>query len=191
MRNFPSRIAPSLFMAALASAMALPAAAQAPAPAAPAAGPACRHNVGMVVSLTGPAGRFGQAASKSVELAFADLNRAAGAAGIAGCQLVHEVRDSQSQGAVAVDQARQLVDLRKVPVIIGSIISSDSIPMATSVTANAGVVQVSPASSSPTLTRLANEGQTKGWFFRTITSDALQGTAAAKYALDSGLRELA
>ena len=173
----------SLLVLALAAATALPAFAQ--------TAPACRHTVGMVVSLTGPAGRFGQAASKSVELAFRDLNAAAGPAGIAGCQLAHEVRDSQSQGAVAVDQARQLVDLRKTPVIIGSIISSDTIPMATSVTAPAGVVQVSPASSSPTLTRMANEGQTKGWFFRTITSDALQGTAAAKYALDQGLREMA
>ena len=36
-----------------------------------------------------------------------------------------------------------------------------------------------------------NEGQSKGWFFRTITSDALQGTAAAKYAIDQGLRNLA
>src|SRR5687767_4331329 len=106
----------SLAVLALASVTALPAFAQAPS---------CRHTIGMVVSLTGPAGRFGQAASKSAELALRDLNAAAGNAGIAGCQLVHEVRDSQSQGAVAVDQARQLVDLRKTPVIVGSIISSD------------------------------------------------------------------
>lgn len=45
--------------------------------------PSCTHNVGMVVSLTGAAGRFGQAASKSVELAFGELNKAAGAQGIA------------------------------------------------------------------------------------------------------------
>ena len=153
--------------------------------------PSCTHNVGMVVSLTGAAGRFGQAASKSVELAFGELNKAAGAQGIAGCRLAFEVRDAQSQGAVAVDQARQLVDLKKVPALIGGIISSVSIPVVTSVTAPAGVVQISPASTSPTLTRLANEGTTKGWFFRTITSDALQGTAAAKYAMDQGMRTLA
>ncbi|MFM7341127.1 MAG: ABC transporter substrate-binding protein, partial [Betaproteobacteria bacterium] len=94
-------------------------------------------------------------------------------------------------GTVAVDQARQLVDLRKTPAIIGGIISSVSIPMVTSVTAPAGVVQISPASSSPTLTRMAAAGETKGWFFRTITSDALQGTAAAKHAMDQGLRNLA
>jgi branched-chain amino acid transport system substrate-binding protein len=152
--------------------------------------PSCTHTVGMVVSLTGAAGRYGQAASKSVELAFNDLNKAAGAAGIAGCKLAFDVRDAQSQGSVAVDQARQLVDLKKVPAIIGGIISSVSIPMVTSVTAPAGVVQISPASSSPSLTKLALEGKTGGWFFRTITSDALQGTAAAKYALDQGMKSL-
>ena len=149
------------------------------------------HTVGMVVSLTGPAGRFGQAAAKSVELAFNELNAAAGAQGIAGGRLAFDLRDAQSQGSVAVDQARQLVDLRRVPAIIGGIISSVSIPIVTSVTGPAGVVQISPASSSPTLTRMAAEGQTRGWFFRTITSDALQGTAAARYAMDQGLRRLA
>lgn len=149
---------------------------------------ACTTTIGMVVSLTGPAGRFGQAASKSAELAFRDINEAGGAA---GCALALDLRDAQSQGTVAVDQARQLVDLRRVPAIIGGIISSVSIPILTSVTANAGVVQISPASSSPTLTRIASEGQSKGVFFRTITSDALQGVAAAKYAIDQNMKELA
>jgi ABC-type branched-subunit amino acid transport system substrate-binding protein len=157
----------------------------------PAQAQGATHNVGVVVSLTGPAGRFGQAAAKSVELAFNELNAAAGAEGIAGGRLAFDLRDAQSQGSVAVDQARQLVDLRRVPAIIGGIISSVSIPILTSVTAQAGVVQISPASSSPTLTRLGNEGQSRGWFFRTITSDALQGTAAARYAMDQGLRRLA
>ena len=152
--------------------------------------PACTHTVGMVVSLTGAAGRFGQAASKSVELAFNELNKAAGAGGLAGCKLAFDLRDAQSQGSVAVDQARQLVDLKRVPAIIGGIISSVSIPILTSVTGPAGVVQISPASTSPTLTKLGNEGKSNGWFFRTITSDALQGTAAAKYAMDQGINDL-
>jgi len=92
---------------------------------------------------------------------------------------------------VGVDQARQLVDLKRVPAIIGSIISSVSIPIMTAVTAPAGVVQISPASSTPSFTKLAMEGKTKGWFFRTITGDSLQGTAAAKYALDEGMKTLA
>jgi branched-chain amino acid transport system substrate-binding protein len=150
----------------------------------------CANTVGMVVSLTGAAGRYGQAASKSVELAFQDLNMAAGAQGIAGCKLAFDLRDDQSQGSVGVDQARQLVDLKKVPAIIGSVISSVTVPIVTSVTAPAGVVQISPASSTPSLTKLAVLGKTNGWFFRTITGDALQGTAAAEYALDNRMKAL-
>jgi branched-chain amino acid transport system substrate-binding protein len=149
---------------------------------------ACTHTFGSVMELTGPAGRFGQAASKSIELALRDLN-AAGT--FAGCALAVDIRDSQSQGTVAVDQAKQLVDVRRVPALIGGIISAVSIPIITSVTAPAGVVQISPASSSPTLTQLGRDNRTQGWFFRTITSDALQGVAAAKYALDSGIRRVA
>ncbi len=121
-------------------------------------------------------------------MAFRDINQAGGAA---GCDLTMDVRDSQSQGNVAVDQATQLVNVENVPVIIGGIISSVTIPILTSVTAPAGVVQISPAASSPTLTTMARDGKTNGYFFRTITSDALQGTAAAKYAIDQGLKKLA
>jgi branched-chain amino acid transport system substrate-binding protein len=148
----------------------------------------CTVEVGLVMELTGPAGPYGQAGAKSVEMAFRDINEAGGAA---GCKLVTDTRDSQSQGTVAVDQANQLVNVKGVPVVIGGIISSVSVPILTSVTAPAGVVQVSPASSSPTLTRMAEEGKTNGYFFRTITSDALQGTAAAKYAINQGLTKLA
>src|SRR5271163_3076174 len=148
----------------------------------------CTITVGLVMELTGPAGEYGQAGAKSVEMAFRDLNDAGGAR---GCKLVADIRDSQSQGAIAVDAANQLVQLKKVPVIIGGIISSVSIPILTSVTGPAKIVQVSPASSSPTLTSLGREGKTNGMFFRTITSDALQGTAAAKYALDQGFKKIA
>ncbi len=155
----------------------------------PAAAQGCDVTVGLVMELTGPAGAYGQAGAKAVEMAFRDFNEAGGFGD--GCKIKADTRDSQSQGNVAVDQATQLVNIGKVPVVIGGIISSVSIPILTSVTAPAGVVQVSPASSSPTLTALSEDGKTNGVFFRTITSDALQGTAAAKYAIDQGLKKLA
>jgi ABC-type branched-subunit amino acid transport system substrate-binding protein len=148
----------------------------------------CQVTVGVVMELTGPAGEYGQAGAKSVEMAFRDLNDAGGPH---GCKLLADTRDSQSQGTLAVDAANQLVQLKKVPVIIGGIISSVSIPILTSVTGPGKIVQISPASSSPTLTTLGREGKTNGMFFRTITSDALQGTAAAKYALDQGFKKIA
>src|SRR5580704_19774689 len=119
----------------------------------------CTITVGVVMELTGPAGEYGQAGAKSVEMAFRDINDAGG---IRGCKLITDTRDSQSQGNVAVDVATQLVQVKKVPVLIGGIISSVSIPILTSVTAAAGVVQVSPASSSPTLTELGRQGKTNG-----------------------------
>ena len=149
----------------------------------------CDVTIGLVMELTGPAGEYGQAGAKSVEMAFRDINDAGGV--IDGCKLVTDTRDSQSQGNIAVDAATQLVQVKKVPVIIGGIISSVSIPILTSVTGPAKVVQVSPASSSPTLTALGRDGKTNGMFFRTITSDALQGVAAAKYALDQGFKKIA
>jgi branched-chain amino acid transport system substrate-binding protein len=148
----------------------------------------CDITVGLVMELTGPAGEYGQAGAKSVEMAFRDLNDAGG---VAGCKIVTDTRDSQSQGTVAVDVATQLVQVKKVPVIIGGIISSVSIPILTSVTAPAKIPQVSPASSSPTLTKLGRDGKTNGVFFRTITSDALQGMAAAKFAIDQGIKKVA
>jgi len=148
----------------------------------------CKVTVGLVMELTGPAGEYGQAGAKSVEMAFRDINDAGG---VLGCDLVTDTRDSQSAGNIAVDAATQLVQVKKVPILIGGIISSVSIPILTSVTAPAKIVQISPASSSPTLTALARDGKTNGIFFRTITSDALQGVAAAKYAIDSGFKKLA
>ena len=103
----------------------------------------CDITIGLVLELTGEAGAYGQAGAKAVEMAFKDFNDAGG---VNGCKIVTDTRDSQTQGNVAVDQATQLVNIKKVPVIIGGIISPMSIPMLTSVTAPAGVVQVSPAS---------------------------------------------
>ena len=149
---------------------------------------ACETRIGVVMELTGPAAAYGQAGAKSVEMAFRDINAAGGAA---GCTLVADTRDSQSQGTLAVDAAKQLVEVEHVPALIGGIISSTTIPILTAVTAPAKVVQVSPAATSPTLTELGKQGKTNGIFFRTITSDALQGVAAAQYALDLGIKKLA
>src|SRR3984885_15568714 len=71
----------------------------------------CTITVGLVMELTGPAGEYGQAGAKSVEMAFRDLNDAGGPH---GCKLVADTRNSQSQGALAVDAANQLVTLKKV-----------------------------------------------------------------------------
>ena len=158
------------------------------ASAAPALAADCDITIGLVMELTGPAGEYGQAGAKSVEMAFRDINDAGG---VARLQARHRhARQPEPGQRRRRCRRRSWSRSRRCRSIIGGIISSVSIPILTSVTAPAGVVQVSPASSSPTLTALGREGKTNGVFFRTITSDALQGTAAAKYALDQGFKKL-
>ena len=108
--------------------LSLAAAALAPSLAA-AQTPSCAHTVGVVVELTGAAGRFGQAAAKSVELAFRELNEGgAGGSPAAGSPSTCATRRARARSRST--QARQLVDLKQVPAIIGGIISSVSIPIA-------------------------------------------------------------
>ncbi|TIT90483.1 MAG: amino acid ABC transporter substrate-binding protein, partial [Mesorhizobium sp.] len=63
--------------------------------ASPAHAANCKITVGLVMELTGPAGEYGQAGAKSVEMAFRDINDAGG---VRGCDLATDTRDSQSQG---------------------------------------------------------------------------------------------
>src|SRR3546814_20750336 len=69
--------------------------------------------------------------------------------------------------------------------------SGVSAAILTSVTAPSKVVLISPSSTAPTFTKLAKEGKTGGYWFRTTPSDALQGVAMAKVALDSGFKKVA
>jgi len=148
----------------------------------------CTTDIGVLMELTGPAGKFGQGGVKAVELALRDLDEAGG---VGACRLRAQIRDSQSQAAVGVDMARQLVDIHHVPAIIGAVISSVTLPVLTSVTAPAGVVQIATGSTSPTLTELGRSGKSRGVFFRMITSDALQGVAVAGLAAELGFKNVA
>src|SRR4029450_7993260 len=54
--------------------------------------------VGLVMELTGPAGEYGQAGAKSVEMAFRDINDAGGV--IDGCKLITATRARHTHGNV-------------------------------------------------------------------------------------------
>jgi branched-chain amino acid transport system substrate-binding protein len=54
----------------------------------------CDITIGVVMELTGPAGEYGQAGAKSVEMAFRDFNDAGG---IGGCKLVTDRPRAMSQ----------------------------------------------------------------------------------------------
>ncbi len=149
--------------------------------AAPVQAQNCTITIGIIISQTGAMASIGQQMAKSGLFAVKQINDAGG---VNGCTLKGDLRDDQTQASVAVDQAKQLVDISRVPVLVGSITSAASLAMLTSVTVPSKIVQITPASSSPTFTQLAKEGKTEGRFFRTFTSDALGAVAAAKVAYD-------
>jgi branched-chain amino acid transport system substrate-binding protein len=149
--------------------------------AAPAGAQTCTITIGIIISQTGAMASIGQQMAKSAQFAVKQINDAGG---VNGCALRGDLRDDQTQPSVAVDQAKQLVDIGRVPLIVGSITSAASLAMLTSVTVPSKIVQITPASSSTSFTQLAKEGKTEGRFFRTFTSDALGAVAAAKVAYD-------
>ncbi len=148
----------------------------------------CTTTIGSVMSLTGSLGALGQEIAKGAQLAIADLNAAGG---VNGCQLELSLLDDQTSPSVGVDAARKLVDVQQVPAIVGALSSGVSAAILTSVTAGSNVVQISPASTSPMFTELAEQGKTHGYWFRTCPSDALQGVAMAKLATDAGIKKVA
>ena len=150
----------------------------------------CTRTIGSVLSLTGSFAAFGVPISRAAQLAVEQVEAARAALGV-GCALTYDVRDSQSQPSVAVDAASKLIDIDGIQALVGPISSGITGPLLTSVTVEKGVLLIATASTSPTFTRMAREGKTKGLFFRTLPADSLQAVATSKMAYDAGFRKVA
>jgi ABC-type branched-subunit amino acid transport system substrate-binding protein len=132
--------------------------------------------VGTLIPLTGPLAEFGPNFRKAADLAATHLKDA----GLT-LQLVHA--DDETSAIPAAAAARKLVDIDKVPAIVGAAASGVTIPVAESVTIPSKVLQISNASTSPLISVLpADQGQ--DFLFRTCPSDALQGVVLGKLAVE-------
>jgi branched-chain amino acid transport system substrate-binding protein len=89
--------------------------------------------------------------------------------------------DGQTQAAASVEAATKLVKSNHANVIIGEMASSATIPMAQSVTIPDHIVQISPTSSAPQITTIADNG----YLWRTYPSDTLQGNVLAQAVIDA------
>ncbi len=111
--------------------------------------------------------------------------------GVKGCDIEMVLRDSQTDPKIGVDAAKALVDLDKVPVLIGAVSSGVSMPVLTSVTVPSGVMQMSCCSSSTAFTDVAREGKTKGLWFRTFATTRNQAAVATKLIQERGYKSVA
>jgi ABC-type branched-subunit amino acid transport system substrate-binding protein len=112
------------------------------------------------------------------------------AGGVDGCPVNMILRDDQNDARVGVDAARALVDLDRVQLVIGTVASGVTIPILTSVTAPAGVMQITCCSSSTRLTAIAASGESRGLWFRTFATSNVQAVVAAMVARDQGVNRI-
>ncbi|NIA03709.1 MAG: ABC transporter substrate-binding protein [Nitrospirae bacterium] len=131
--------------------------------------------IGALMSLTGALAPYGPPIANGAKLAVAQINAAGG---VLGKQLDLIVRDTGTSPDIGRDAASKLVELDRVQAIIGALSSGVTIA-ASSVTIPAGVVLISPASSSPAIPALNDND----YVFRTVVSDAVQGVVMARLAV--------
>jgi branched-chain amino acid transport system substrate-binding protein len=125
--------------------------------------------------ITGQYAIFGEQMRRGAQMAVDDINAKGG---VLGKKLRLEVGDDACDPRQAVAVANQLAS-KKVVFVAGHFCSSSSIP-ASQVYAEAGILQISPASTNPALT---DEAAKKGWknVFRACGRDDQQGAVAGAY----------
>ena len=134
--------------------------------------------IGGLLPLSGDLAVYGQTVQKGIQLAIKQLNAAGGPLGM---QLKVAFRDSQTDPTALRDSAEKLVNVDKVPAIVGPMIRSD---VATPVTAPNHVVIISPSNTPTWVTTLEDDDYT----FRTTASDAIQGKVLGEMAWEVGYK---
>lgn len=139
--------------------------------------------VGSLLPATGDLAFLGPPEFAGVEKAIAEIDAAGG---VLGQPVTYIEGDS---GDTSTDIASQTVDShlsQGVQAIIGAASSGVSLTVIDKITSN-GVVQISPANTSPALTTYPDNGL----YFRVAPSDVLQGAVLANTAIDKGITKLA
>lgn len=138
-----------------------------------AGGAATDLKVGIVMPLTGDLGSYGPSLSKAIELGASLVNDAAKTAGVPATCTIVATEDDQTQAAAGVEAANKVVKSNGANIVIGSMSSGVTAAVAESVTIPSNVIMISPTSSDPSITDLADNDTV----FRVYPSDTLQATA--------------
>lgn len=166
----------ALFMGLLLAGSCPPAAAGAMAPAATQSATGTL-TIAVLGPMTGGASALGLGERDGVTLAVEQQNARGG---LLGQTVEIKVYDTQCVPASAQAAAQQAIIQDGLRYIIGDICSSASTAVAQVANAN-GALQVTPTSTSPTVTQ-KEDGTVRPYTFRACFIDPLQGRAAAKFA---------
>ena len=162
------------------------------APSEDTGGEAREVTLGVIAPLSGDLAALGLGIQNSVDLAIQQANESGD---LGNVTIVLDAQDDQATPDVGQQAASLLSDDETVFGVVGPLNSSVALSVAP-VLASAGITQVSPANTNPTLT-LGEDWTTapaRVWdtYFRTVTTDNSQGRFAAAYVYDTlGLTNVA
>lgn len=142
--------------------------------------------VGVILGFTGPIESLTPHMADSAELA---MREASDSGVLLGGKRVASVRGDSTcvDAGAATATAERLVTADKVVAIMGAGCSGATTAITNNVAVPNGVVIVSPASTSPALSTIADNG----FFYRTAPSDARQGQVLAAVLADRGIKNVA
>ena len=137
--------------------------------------------IGSISPLTGTNAVQGLDMKRGEELALEEIN-AAGGIGGRPLKIIWEDTESSSKGGM--DAVHKLVEINKVPLILGAYSSGISLPTG-QWTNSKKVIQIAEASTSPKLRDIGP------YFFDIMGLDEVMGTMLAEFALESGAKTFA
>ncbi|WP_331687154.1 ABC transporter substrate-binding protein [Consotaella aegiceratis] len=142
--------------------------------------------VGFIGGITGPIESMAPAIQAGAKLAVDQANQGGGLS--SGGTFSLDVGDTGCiDAAKASDVADRVINSDGVVAIVGALCSGATIAAANSAAIPAGVVMVSPASTSPAVTALDDNDLV----FRTAASDAYQGEVLARVVQKNGIDNVA
>ena len=148
--------------------------------------------IGVIAPLSGDLSALGLGIQHSVELAVKQANDSGA---VPGWKLEVSAQDDEAKPDVGKNAATSLAADKDVVGVVGTLNSSVS-QSVQPVLAAAKITQVSPANTNPSLTQGANwstaPARTYPTYFRTCTTDAIQGPFAARYMFNkAGIKKVA
>ena len=136
--------------------------------------PSFELRIGPVLPLTGDLASFGPSQAEAASIAVDRIRQALTAKGLAEVEVtLLDVEDDGGRSQAGVEGATKLVQTDDVNVLLGTMASSVTIPIAESVTIPNEVVQITPTSTAPEITDIEDDG----YLWRILSSDTLQGSA--------------
>ncbi|MGY4721247.1 branched-chain amino acid ABC transporter substrate-binding protein [Naumannella cuiyingiana] len=147
--------------------------------------------IGVIAPLSGDLSPLGLGIRNSVELAARQANESGA---IPGWTIEVAAEDDEAKPDVGRNAATKLAGDPEVIGVVGPLNSSVGQALQP-VMDGAGVALISPANTNPTMTRGAKPEESPErpykTYFRTCTTDSVQGPFAAKYLLDNGIDTVA